>query len=34
LTVALVPTGMKAGVWTMPWGSWIVPVLALESAER
>jgi hypothetical protein len=30
LTVALVPTGMKAGVWIWPWGVEIVPTRAKE----
>jgi hypothetical protein len=30
LTVALVPTGMKAGVCIWPWGVEIVPTRAME----
>jgi hypothetical protein len=30
LTVALVPTGIKAGVWISPWGVVIVPTRASE----
>lgn len=33
LTLAWVPTGMKMGVEMMPWGVWIVPVLAHVSGH-